>query len=78
MLATAIIDWRRGVSGVGRLRLTKEKSPDRFWMAVVLYMNMAFLTFWLSGKAYQAELEVLKQQEPGINIEYVPSEGTTA
>lgn len=54
MLITAIVDWRRGVTGLGRLRLTRENSPDRFWMALVLYMNMGFLMFWLSAKAFEA------------------------
>ncbi|RIV85714.1 hypothetical protein [Aurantiacibacter zhengii] len=54
MLATAIIDWRRGVTGLGKLRLTKKDDPDRYWMALVLYFNMAFLMFWLFGQA-QAE-----------------------
>lgn len=51
MLATAIIDWRRGVTGLGRLRLTKKDDPNRYWMALVLYFNMAFLMFWLFGQA---------------------------
>lgn len=51
MLATAIIDWRRGVTGLGKLRLTKKDDPNRYWMAVVLYFNMAFVMFWLFGQA---------------------------
>ena len=61
MLATAIIDWRRGVTGLGKLRLTKKDDPDRFWMALVLYFNMAFLMFWLFGQAQQ---EGLEEQQP--------------
>ena len=56
ILATAIIDAVRGRSGLGRHRLTKHGTPDRFWMAVVLYFNLAFLLFWVSGKAYQPEV----------------------
>ncbi|WP_120077791.1 hypothetical protein [Aurantiacibacter odishensis] len=51
MLATAIIDWHRGVTGLGKLRLTKKDDPNRYWMALVLYFNMAFLMFWLFGQA---------------------------
>lgn len=57
MLATAIMDTVRGRSGLGKYRLTKERSPDRFWMAVVLYFNMAFLLFWMSGRALEAAVD---------------------
>lgn len=54
MIAWVVVDWRRGKTALGRHRLTKEGTPDRFWMALVLYLNMAFVLFWLQGKAYAA------------------------
>tara|TARA_B100001057_G_scaffold26628_1_gene24430 strand:+ start:167 stop:451 length:285 start_codon:yes stop_codon:yes gene_type:complete len=74
MLATAIIDWRRGVTGLGRLRLTKKDDPNRYWMALVLYFNMAFLMFWLFGQAQvqtQQDEEVLEvaSEEPQMMLD---------
>ena len=51
ILSTAIVDGVRGRTGLGRLRLSKRLSPERFWMAVALYFNMALLLFWVSGQA---------------------------
>ncbi|MEP0191819.1 MAG: hypothetical protein ABJP70_06230 [Erythrobacter sp.] len=50
ILIVAIIDFRRGKTGLLHFRLTKEKSPQRYWATVVLYFNMAFGMFWLSGQ----------------------------
>jgi hypothetical protein len=53
LLAIAVIflvvvwDWKRGKTGFGRLVLTRELSPARYWFALVAYLNMAFLLFWL-------------------------------
>ncbi|GAA5048723.1 hypothetical protein GCM10023208_06160 [Erythrobacter westpacificensis] len=74
MLATAIIDWRRGVTGLGRLRLTKKDDPNRYWMALVLYFNLAFLMFWLFGQAQvqtQQDEEVLEvaSEEPQMMLD---------
>ena len=74
MLATAIIDWRRGVTGLGRLRLTKKDDPNRYWMALVLYFNMAFLMVWLFGQAQvqtQQDEEVLEvaSEEPQMMLD---------
>lgn len=49
ILAMVILDWRRGKTGFGRLSLTKDKSPERFWLVIALYINMALALFWLSG-----------------------------
>ncbi|MFB0614160.1 hypothetical protein [Aurantiacibacter poecillastricola] len=57
MLAVAVFDWRRGVTGLGKLRLTKEEDPQRYWMALALYFNMAFVMFWLAGNAIDSEIE---------------------
>ncbi|ALE15745.1 hypothetical protein AMC99_00433 [Altererythrobacter epoxidivorans] len=56
VLVVAIVDWRRGRTGLGKFGLTKEKSPDKFWAAEALYFNMAFALFWLSGQAYQSQV----------------------
>ncbi|MDE1467707.1 hypothetical protein [Aurantiacibacter sp. D1-12] len=75
MLATAIMDAVRGRSGLGKYRLTKERSPDRFWMAVVLYFNMAFLLFWASGRALEAAVDE-EPQEHTVTFTIAPGEPT--
>ncbi|RPF72225.1 hypothetical protein [Aurantiacibacter spongiae] len=58
MLAIAVIDGVRGVSALGPHRLTKKGTPDKFWLAIVLYVNMAFAMLWLAG-------QVTSPDEPG-------------
>ena len=41
-------DWRRGKTRFGKLELTREDNPERYWLALVAYLNIAFLMFWLS------------------------------
>ncbi|WP_337661064.1 hypothetical protein [Erythrobacter sp. Alg231-14] len=50
MVAWVVVDWRRGKTALGRHRLTKEDTPDKYWMAIVLYLNMAFALLWLQGR----------------------------
>lgn len=70
ILSVAILDAARGRSGLGRYRLSKKRSPDRFWSAVVLYFNMAFVLFWVSGRAHEAAAEQALQPRTGtITIE---------
>jgi len=55
MLAVAAIDAVRGKTALGKFRLSKkDEDPTRFWFAIVLYINMAFVMFWLAGQARDA------------------------
>ncbi|MDJ0979754.1 MAG: hypothetical protein QNI87_14615 [Erythrobacter sp.] len=59
VLVTAIVDWRRGKTGLLHFNLTKEKSPERYWAAVVLYFNMGFALLWLAGRTTSDPAEPL-------------------
>ncbi|RJY09969.1 hypothetical protein [Aurantiacibacter aquimixticola] len=65
IIAVVVVDWRRGVTGIGKARLTKERSPDKFWYALVLYINMAIFLFYASGQlmADEAPVEAEAQRE---------------
>ena len=55
MLAVATFDGLRGKTALGKFRLSKhDEEPTRFWFAIVLYVNMVFGMFWLSGQAQDA------------------------
>ena len=55
VLGVAIIDWRRGRTGLLHMRLDAETTPDRFWAAIVLYINMALGLFWMAGQSHEPE-----------------------
>ncbi len=76
ILGTAIVDWRRGVTGLGKRRLTKDGSPEQFWMALVLYFNMAFVLFWLGGQAAKANLQQ-EEEESSPNMQLVIEQAPT-
>ncbi len=57
VLIVAIVDWRRGKTGLLNLQLTKEKTPDKFWYAIVLYINIAIGLLWLSGMGGEPETQ---------------------
>lgn len=51
MLVVAAIDAVRGKTALGKIPLSKkDEDPSRFWFAIVLYVNMAFVLFWLAGQ----------------------------
>ncbi len=56
VLIVVVVDWRRGVTGLGKMTLTKEGSPAQYWLAICLYLNFAFGMFWLAGKAYEPSI----------------------
>lgn len=64
MLLVVANDWRRGKTGLGRLRITKKDDPEKYWMAICLYLNMAFVLFWLAGSAAQARPACNPGQQP--------------
>ncbi len=68
MIAWVVVDWRRGKTALGRHRLTKQDTPDKFWMALVLYLNMAFVLFWLQGKAFEASTECNPGDEGCVTV----------
>ena len=47
ILLVFVRDWKRGRTGFGKLVLTREHNPERYWLALVAYLNMAFVMFWL-------------------------------
>ncbi|MGJ8598320.1 hypothetical protein [Sulfitobacter sp.] len=55
IIAWMVVDYRRGKTAIGKLRLTKEGTPQKYWYAIVLYVNMALWLFWLSGSVGQSE-----------------------
>tara|TARA_E500000305_G_C3974021_1_gene213422 strand:- start:664 stop:927 length:264 start_codon:yes stop_codon:yes gene_type:complete len=63
-VGTALLDWRRGVTGFGPFRLTKLRSPERYWVIVVLYFNLAMGMVWLSSKAHDAEIAEMIENAP--------------
>lgn len=71
MVVVVVVDWRRGRTGLGRLRLDKKTDSDRYWMAMCLYLNMAFGLYWLSSKveepatiASEGEVIILTEEGP--------------
>lgn len=68
MIAVAVIDSRRGKSGLGKVRLDKEEDPTRFWFAIVLYVNMALGLFWLAGQVPEPEPETQSVEEARLTI----------
>ena len=71
MMIVVVVDWRRGRTGLGRLRLDKKTESDRYWMAMCLYLNMAFGMYWLSGLveepaaiASEGEVIILTEEAP--------------
>ncbi|MBV7258003.1 hypothetical protein [Erythrobacter crassostreae] len=63
IIIVTVIDWRRGKTAIGKLQLTKKGDPEKYWMALVIYFNMAFGLFWLAGQA--AQREPASDQEAG-------------
>ena len=57
IFATVLLDARSGHTGFGSHRLSKRRDPERYWVVLVLYVNMAFGLVWLSGKAEQQAME---------------------
>lgn len=68
VIMVAIVDWRRGKTGLGRMRLTKKEAPDKFWYAIVLYINMAIGLFWLSGNVSEEAPECDGPDDPCVVI----------
>ncbi|MCK0127481.1 hypothetical protein [Erythrobacter sp. F6033] len=64
IIVVTVIDWLRGKTAIGRLQLTIESDPEKYWMALVVYFNMAFALFWLAGQV--AESEAKSIQEAGV------------
>lgn len=55
VILVAVVDWRRGKTGFFKLRLDKQTSPDKFWYAIILYINMGIGLIWLSSQLYEPE-----------------------
>ena len=68
MIAWVVVDWRRGKTALGRHKLTKEDNPDKYWMALVLYLNMAFVLFWLQGMAFVPAPECTPGDEGCVTV----------
>ena len=73
MLVVVVVDWRRGRTGLGKLHLNKEGEAQRYWMAICLYLNMAFGMFWLSGQAAESGVESRANEDGTYTIVIEPS-----
>ena len=60
-------------TGLGKLHLNKEGEAQRYWMAICLYLNMAFGMFWLSGQAAESGVESRANEDGTYTIVIEPS-----
>lgn len=74
ILVVVAFDWWRGRTGLAKLHLTKDQEPERFWMAIALYLNMAFGLFWLSGQTAPPSLDELADENGVIMLTIEPQE----